>query len=154
MRKALLLLAVLGLAGSLWAADPIVGTWKLNIAKSKFLATDSVPKEQTLVIREVGTEQFEMSITGVQADGKPMSAKATHPQQGGVVSGMSLPESYMVIQTVIGPGNVCTTFLQNGKQVRLHHNLVSKDGKTMTQAVRLLDTKGQPVDAVGYWEKQ
>jgi hypothetical protein len=37
MRKAMLLLAVFGLAGSLWAADPIIGTWKLNIAKSKFM---------------------------------------------------------------------------------------------------------------------
>jgi hypothetical protein len=29
MRKAMLLLVVLGLAGSLWAADPLIGTWKL-----------------------------------------------------------------------------------------------------------------------------
>jgi hypothetical protein len=32
MRKAMLLLAVLGFVGLLWAADPFVGTWKLNIA--------------------------------------------------------------------------------------------------------------------------
>ena len=35
MRKAPLLFAVLGLAGSPWAADPFVGTWMLNVAKSK-----------------------------------------------------------------------------------------------------------------------
>jgi hypothetical protein len=154
MHKVMLFLAMFGLAGALWAADPIVGTWKLNMAKSKFLSTDSVSKEQTLVIRAAGTDQYEMAITGIQADGQPMSAKAVHPQQGGVVSGLSLPEGYMVVQTVIAPGNVCTTFLQNGKQVRMHHNIVSKDGKTMTQAVRSLDAKGQPVDALSYWEKQ
>ena len=38
MGRALLLLAVVGLAGSLLAADPIIGTWKLNISKSKFAA--------------------------------------------------------------------------------------------------------------------
>ena len=34
MRKAMILLAVFGLVGLLWGADPLVGTWKLNIAKS------------------------------------------------------------------------------------------------------------------------
>jgi len=29
------LLAVFGLAGALWAADPFVGTWKVDVAKSK-----------------------------------------------------------------------------------------------------------------------
>ena len=33
-----ILLAALFLAGPAFAADPIVGTWKLNVAKSKFSA--------------------------------------------------------------------------------------------------------------------
>ena len=40
MRKAMLLLAVFGLMGTLWAADPSLGTWKLNLAKSKIPASD------------------------------------------------------------------------------------------------------------------
>ena len=156
MRKAMLLVAVFGLAGTLWAADPTVGTWKLNITKSKFAPTESAPKEETLVIRELG-DQFEMVITGVQADGKPISARLSHSQQGGVVkiiSGLSLPENAMVVQSVIGPGEVCTTFLQDGKQFRLHHNVVSKDGKTMVQTNKFMDTKGQAIETLNFWEKQ
>jgi len=152
MRKAMLLLAIFGLAGSLWAADPSLGTWKLNIAKSKFPATVQAPKEQTLVKRELGADQFELAITGVNADGTPLSAKMTHAQQGGVVSGLSA--DIMAVLTTVAPGESLTTFLQNGKQVQMHHNIVSKDGKTMTQRIKYTDDKGQLVDYVGIWDKQ
>jgi hypothetical protein len=49
MRNAMLSLAVFGLASSLLAADLIIGTWKLNLSKSKFAATEKVPKELTEV---------------------------------------------------------------------------------------------------------
>ena len=74
MRKALLLLAVLGLMSSLWAADPIIGTWKLNIAKSKLPPDMSNIKELSFVIREIG-DDYELVTTGVQKDGLKFSEK-------------------------------------------------------------------------------
>ena len=106
------------------------------------------------MIRELGTDQFELTVTGVQADGKPLSAKLIHSQQGGIISGLSQPENSMAVQTVIGPGDFCTTFLQNGKQVRIHRNIVSKDGKTMTETEKGTDSKGQPFEAVLVYDKQ
>jgi len=50
MRKTMLFLAVLGLAGSLWAADPFVGTWKLNLAKSKASNPNLMHKSETIRI--------------------------------------------------------------------------------------------------------
>jgi hypothetical protein len=148
----MMLVAVLGLVGVLWATDPSVGTWKLNIAKSKYPPTEQAPKEQMLVKRELGADQLELTITGVNADGTPLSVKMTHAQQGGVVSG--LPEGTMAVLTVVAPGESLTTFLQNGKQAQLHHNIVSKDGKTMTQTINYIDAKGQSVDILGVWDKQ
>jgi hypothetical protein len=73
MRKALLLFAVLGLAGSLWAADPRVGIWKLNAAKSKFPAdAQTIPKDATIVIRELDAEQLEFALAGTRRDGSPI----------------------------------------------------------------------------------
>ena len=65
MRRAFLVFAVLGLAGSLWAADPIIGTWKLNIGKSKSsqLAASSI-KEQIDGSSMVGTTFGHYQITG------------------------------------------------------------------------------------------
>lgn len=84
MRKATLLLAILGLAGSLWAADPHVGTWKLNIAQSRFSSNYPAPKEATFVFRTVG-DQIEWVLTGRGASGPPISSKGAYPRGGGVV---------------------------------------------------------------------
>jgi len=47
-RRALYSLAFLLLIGSLSGADPNVGTWKLNLAKSKYPPPQ--PKEETAVV--------------------------------------------------------------------------------------------------------
>ena len=53
------LLAVLGLAHMLWAADPSIGTRKLNAARCKFAPSiEALAKEETVIIREVGEEKW------------------------------------------------------------------------------------------------
>ena len=152
MRKVMFFLAVIGLAGSLWAADPTVGTWKLNIEDSKFQSTAQPPKEQVVEKRELDSSQFELTITGINADGSPISAKMTHSQQGGIVSGS--PEGVMVVLTVVAPGETLTTFLQDGKQVQLHRNIVSKDGKTMRQIIKGMDDQGKPYEEIMVYDRQ
>jgi len=49
MRYAKLVLVLLAVAVTLLAADPFVGTWKMNSTKSKF-KTGAAPKEQTVII--------------------------------------------------------------------------------------------------------
>jgi len=152
MRKVMLFLMVFCLAGSLWAVDPTVGTWKLNIEESKFRPTVQAPKEQMIVKRELDADQFELVITGMNADGSPIATQMTHPQQGGLVSG--LPEGAMVVLTVVAPGETLTTFLQDGKQVQLHRNTVSKDGKTMQQVIKGTDDQGKPYEETMIYDRQ
>jgi hypothetical protein len=45
MRYTKLMLALLGFAATLCAADPFVGTWKMNPAKTKYKA-GTAPKER------------------------------------------------------------------------------------------------------------
>ena len=54
MRKVIfLLIVILFFPTTLWAADPIIGTWKLNVEKSKGTeGMDSPAKEITYVYRE------------------------------------------------------------------------------------------------------
>ena len=51
MRKLLVLLCALGLAGALYATDPFSGTWKLNLAKSKY-EPGPAPKEKLITVVE------------------------------------------------------------------------------------------------------
>jgi hypothetical protein len=154
MRKAMLLLAVFGLAGSLWAADPNVGTWKLNLAKSKLLPSTQAPvKEETIVVREIG-DQFEITIAGTRTDGSTISSKGTNPKQGGVTQGAAIPKDFMVMVTMISPNEWYNTYLQNGKQIRVGHFVISKDGKTMTDTGKGFDDKGKPVESLAVFDKQ
>jgi hypothetical protein len=52
MRYVRLVFMFLAVAAALVAADPFVGAWKLNPAKSKF-KTGVAPKEQTVTIARV-----------------------------------------------------------------------------------------------------
>ena len=64
-----LTLAFCFLAGPLClAADPLIGTWKLNEAKSKF--TPGTGKS-TRVVYEARGDQVRITTDGVNADGKP-----------------------------------------------------------------------------------
>ena len=75
-----LTLAFCFLAGPLcFAADPLVGTWKLNEAKSKF--TPGTGKN-TRVVYETRGSQVRITADGVNADGKP-----THSEWIGKLDG-------------------------------------------------------------------
>jgi hypothetical protein len=155
MRKALLLFVVLGLAGSGWAADPIIGTWKLNIAKSKFPSTQLTLKEQTEVYRGIGNGQIELTYTSVNKDGASTLEVFIFPAQGGtadVVKGAVAGRSY--VETKIGPNEWYATCLENGKQVFVLHKVFGKDGKTYTKTSRSLDEQGNSLEYFLVLEKQ
>ena len=156
MRKTILLLAVFGLVGALWAADPFVGTWKLNVAKSKLPPSTQAPsKEEMRLIRELDVEQFENTQTGTRTDGAPISNKLIWPQKGGAVKfETALPEGVFAFATMSGPGDWYLTILQNGKQVEVFHDVVSKDGKTLHETIKGTDVKGKPFEGLLLFDKQ
>ncbi len=157
MRKAMLLLAVFGLVGSLWGADPSVGTWRLNVAKSKFAPSAKVtPKEGTIVVRDLPSKEFEITFTRTMTDGSKTSQKMTWPQQGGSLQGQggTLSEGTSGVVTMMAPGEWYTTILQKGKQAQVLHSAVSKDGKTMHLTYRSTDAQGKPSETTSVWEKQ
>jgi hypothetical protein len=151
MRKAMLFLATFALAGSLLAADPSTGTWKLNPSKS----TDPDLKELTLVKRALNNGMFELVETGTQKDGKQISNKFTHPQQGGVVTPQSKPvEGELSVVTLIDPADFYVTIMQKGKQVQIQHVVVNKDGKSMKVTSKGIDDKGKPFETIDVFDKQ
>lgn len=156
MRRATIVLAILGLAGSLWAADPHVGTWKLNIAQSKFSPSYPAPKEATFVFRTVG-DQIEWVLTGIDASGSPMSSKGAYPLEGGLVKwGVAPPgvADSTIITTVITPYESYETFLKDGKQQQVNHIVVSKDGRTTRETIKRKDSQGGPFEVLLVFDKQ
>jgi hypothetical protein len=159
MRKAILLLAVIGFAGSLWAADPLIGTWKLNVSKSKFspamLGKMAPLKEATMVIREV-VSLIEITYAGTRKDGSPILQQSTVPRQGGVLTYEKggPGEGIIVIFTRFDSHTGCFTRLQNDKQVYVNLTSASKDGKTQRDNYRGTDAEGKSFEQIMVYDRQ
>ena len=129
MRKLMLLVAVLGFSNLLWAAEPIVGTWKVNASKSKLAPVGGWVKETRMTFREFG-DQLLVEINGTMINGTPYSSKGNRPLVGGIVkSEPPSAEGTVDYVTVIGPGDAYVTTLQNGKQTVWTIMLSAKMGR-------------------------
>ena len=73
-------LAAAPLAASAAAPDPAFGTWKLNVAQSKF-SPGPAPKSATRTYKD-GAGSVAMSVTTVAADGKETTGTSTYKYDG------------------------------------------------------------------------
>jgi thiol-disulfide isomerase/thioredoxin len=146
------------LAGSLWSADPWVGTWKLNPAKSKLQSGLAENISESLVIyREVDPDTVEIANTQIRKDGSKLVVwKCTVPKSGGMQNyQQGAPgQGVAIFKTVIDGHTQYLTYLQDGRQVDLATIVLGKDGKTYTLYGKFKDARGQPYEEVEVFEKQ
>lgn len=157
MRKFIFLLIFLfSLPNILWAADPIIGTWKLNITKSSFPDDQKKMKEDINVYSETEGGLMELSISTVFEDGSVDSGRWEWPREGGIAKCLSktLPEGLQYVEGYVEPGHWFAIITQNGNQVGLYHKIISKDGKTMTQTYKGIDEQGNVLNIMKIMEKQ
>lgn len=162
MRQALILWAVLGFAGPLWATDPFIGTWELNVAKSKFPsalleALDIAgPRQETIVIREFSGDELEIIVKGTYIDGSINSQKQTVPKQGGLVKFQQggPPRGSYYVETKVNENEKYRTLINNGKQGILLHTIISRDGKAMNLTITGIDNQGKPFGGLYFFDRQ
>jgi hypothetical protein len=156
MRKIVFFLLLFSFAETLWAADPLIGTWKTNIEKSSFPADQQGIKEDINTYREIEGDLIELSIRTIQPDGSLYTAKWTWPKQGGFAKCLSrtLDEGVVYVQTLIESGHWCVCIMKDGKQIARYHKIVSKDAKTMRQTLTGIDSEGNPINIMKVLERQ
>ncbi len=133
--------------------SPDVGTWKLNAAQSRFSADyPTQPKEATLVVSEIGDE-IELAFSGIHVNGSPISLKYSYPQGGGAVKPALAPSDTSIL-TIVTPHEFYGTSLKGGKQLGFQHIVISADGKTKRQTIKVTGPDGKPIEALAVWEKQ
>ena len=154
VKKLVLGLTLLSFTGTVLAADVFSGTWKLNVAKSKFAAGTEV-KEVTVVVAEQGAN-LEVAATGTTGDGKPISVKYTIPVKGGAVSYTEGAPPSGATATVkrVNASTIDSTSSLNGKEVGSTHTVVSDDGKTLTRVVKGVDAQGKAFQNTEVYERQ
>ena len=156
MCKTLYPLSLFLLAGSLFAADPFAGTWKLNVANSKIVGPNPAPKELTAVV-EVAGDQVTVTVKGTAADGSPISVKYTTPGTGGPVQFLegATPGVSSVFAKKKADSRISdSTDTKEGKVIQTTHWVVSPDGKSLRATIKGIDAQGKKFESVEVWDKQ
>ena len=111
--------------------DPFLGTWALNLAKSKF---DTGAKPKKLICRwEKAEGGVKVTTEGVDAQGKSFASNYT-----AIYDGKEYPPSGpwnwdTVANRQIDSRNREDTFRKGGKVIGVIKRMVSADGKVMTE---------------------
>ena len=134
-------------------SDPQVGTWKLNLAKSKY-SPGPGPKSATTKIEAVGAGT-KVSVDQTLADGtaRHWEFTANYDGKDSPVTGNN-PDADTVARTRIDANTVQTVAKKGGKVTTTQTSAVSSDGKTRTVMTKGVNASGQQVNNVAVYEKQ
>lgn len=154
MRYLLTALAIVGLAGAAphaQSADPMLGTWTLNTAKSR-----TPYKSGTSVIEPVGDGvKVTADMVGADGtayhwtwtakyDGKDVPITGTTPFGSGTVAALTRVDANTA--RIVGK--------RNGEVILTQTIVTSADGRTRTLTTTGKDAKGQTVETVTVYDKQ
>ena len=127
---AMILLVTSLIAGIAMAADPVVGSWTLDVAKSKFSPGPAL-KSATRVYTESADG---MSLDGktVAADGKEASMHVAYKADGKSYPVSGNPDADSVTPKSVNARTWDFRLTKDGKVVGTVHRVVSADGKKLT----------------------
>lgn len=148
---AVAMLSSLLYGASAFAADAVVGTWTLDVAKSKF--SDSAPKSGTRVYTE-SADGTVLDQKMVGADGKEMSMHTTIKYDGEDYPVAGNPDADSVSGKVIDARTTHFTMKKGGKVAGTVHRVVSADGKTLTVNNKGTRAGGKAYDDTLVFDKQ
>jgi hypothetical protein len=138
--------------GTAFAADPAVGTWKLNLAKSTF-SPGPGPKSQTRIYAE-SAQGMTVIVKTTAADGKDSTTNLTFKEDGKPYPASGSPDFDMVSVTRADALTIHSTQMKAGAIVGNAVRSVSKDGKTLTFAQKGTHAGGGKFDDVSVYDKQ
>ncbi len=153
MRKiaTIALLSTLFVGASVFAADAVVGSWKLDTAASKF--SGPALQSATRMYAESGEGTvLDQKMVGV--DGKEMAMHTTIKYDGKDYPVTGNPDADTVSAKVIDPRTTHFTMKKGGKEVGTVHRVVSADGKTLTVENKGTHSDGKAYDDTLVFDKQ
>jgi hypothetical protein len=134
------------------ASDPRIGTWKLNVAKSKY---SPGPPPQSLTVRVESSGKGEkVTAEFVNADGTRTTTEYTANFDGKdyPITGSRIANTVSLKR--VDARTTVRTDKKDGKVAQTLRRVVSRDGKTMTVTVKGKNAQGQAVNNVVVFEKQ
>jgi hypothetical protein len=134
-----------------FAADPQMGTWKLNEAKSKI--TPGTTKFTTLTFKNM-FGNIKVTQDGISGDGKPLHVEWSGKFDGKDYPVTGSPDSDARSYTKVNDRTLQMTAKKNGKVIATAQTVVSADGKSRTAKVTGTTAKGKKFKNVVVFDKQ
>jgi hypothetical protein len=131
--------------------DPAIGTWKLNLAKSKF-APGTAPLNLTVRIEAAG-QGVQVTSTTLRANGKTIVVHYTAYLDGKDYPVKGSPD-YDTVSLKRNGVTVEGTRKKDGKVVQTYQRVVAPDRKTMTVATTGKDATGQTLNSVAVYDRR
>jgi len=136
---------------ALYAADPNMGTWKLNESKSKLAPSGA---KNTLVVYTAVGDSVKVTVDGVDWKGKTFQAEWTGKYDGKdyPLKGDPLGDSWSY--TRVDASTLALTAKMGDKTIFTSRIVVSPDGKTRTVTSSATDEKGKTYSTTAVYDKQ
>ena len=140
---------------SAWGQDNSLGTWKANIAKTKYTPAPW-PVTSLTVTREAAQGGVKVTNTGMRRDGSAINTSYTAKYDGSPseVTGEGAPYDSMSVKQVDASH---FTYESKNSKTKYHANgrmAISSDGKTMTTTASGTDADGKPMTLKLVYDKQ
>jgi hypothetical protein len=133
-------------------ADPVVGTWKLNLAKSTFGGGPAL-KSQIRTYSQSGPA-ITLKMTTVSADGKETTTQTTYHLDGKDYPSMGNPDFDSLSGMQIDTNATEFKLKRAGKRVGTIRRTVSKDGQTLTLNFVITNATGVQLSQLTVFDKQ
>ena len=154
-------LVVLAAASILVAqkSDPLSGTWKLNLAKSKYSPASLAPKSGTTKL-EVSGDAIKTTTDGVDAQGRTTHTEYAAKFDGkdypwkGTIAGKPNLDQDSVSWKKIDDSNYEVVNTLKGQVLTTQRTVVSRDGKTRTNTLTGKNAQSQTINNTQVYERQ
>src|SRR5207253_219019 len=133
-------------------SDPWIGTWKLNLAKSKY-SPRPPPRSNTAIFEAVG-QGLRITTEGIDAQGNPTKVDfgvSSCDGKSNPVTGAPAYDAFSCKQ--VNASTFEYTRTKAGRVVQTTTSVLSADGKSFTFTATGVDEKGQQINNVTVWEK-
>lgn len=135
-------------------ADPFLGTWKLNVNRSKFVAGRPMKSETRIVVSS--PTGLNVSIECVNGDGSSQEFEYTSnlDSKSYPIIGRGPYGANTIAATLTAPKTIQSTLNKDGKVIATETSVVSKDGKVLTITTKGTDASGKSFNSVAVYDKQ
>ena len=153
LTRALIVLAIT--TTSALGTDNSIGTWKLNIDKSKY-DPPPFPFKSLTMTREAADGGVKVGTTGQLADASPITIRYAAKYDGKEyrVSGINTPCDTISVEQVNASRFTAECKRTGGSYHATDRTVISRDGKMMTLTTKGTDSDGKDFTSTFVFDKQ